>query len=75
MILLLLTTIITLSPLFSHAQKGTIRGTIFDEGTGEPLFGVSVLVEGLQIGAVTDFDGDFEILVDPGTYSLKLSFN
>jgi TonB-dependent receptor len=74
LILLLLTTIITLSPLFSHAQKGTIRGTIFDEGTGEPLFGVSVLVEGLQIGAVTDFDGDFEILVDPGTYSLKLSF-
>lgn len=56
------------------AQNGTIRGTIFDAGTGEPLFGVAVSVVGSQTGAVTDFDGDFEIPIAPGTYELKASF-
>ena len=72
------TTILTALALFlsiyTFGQKGTIRGTVFDEGTGEPLFGVAVLVVETQTGAVTDFDGDFQIQVDPGTYSLKISF-
>ncbi|WBL42953.1 TonB-dependent receptor [Algoriphagus halophytocola] len=59
---------------FAFAQKGTIRGTIFDEITGEPLFGVSVLVKETSSGAVTDFDGKFEIQVDPGSYTLQLSY-
>ncbi|SDC72597.1 TonB-dependent receptor [Algoriphagus faecimaris] len=59
---------------FSFAQKGTLRGTIFEESTGEPLFGVSVLVKELGIGAVTDFDGKFEIQADPGTYTLQISY-
>ncbi|SHM42694.1 TonB-dependent Receptor Plug Domain [Cyclobacterium lianum] len=56
------------------AQNGTIRGTIYDGGTGEPLFGVAVSVVGGQTGAVTDFDGDFEISIAPGTYDLQASF-
>ncbi|SEJ17199.1 TonB-dependent Receptor Plug Domain [Cyclobacterium xiamenense] len=56
------------------AQNGTVRGTIYDEGTGEPLFGVAVAVVGTQIGAVTDFDGDFELQLSPGTYTLQASF-
>ena len=52
---------------FAFAQNGTIRGAVFEESTGEPLFGVSVLVKELATGAVTDFDGKFEIQVAPGT--------
>lgn len=63
---------IPLSQVF--AQGSLIRGTIFEEASGEPLYGVSVLVKELGIGAVTDFDGKFEIKVEPGTYSLKISF-
>lgn len=59
---------------FAFAQKGTVRGTIFDEITGEPLFGVSVLVKETSTGAVTDFDGKFEIQVDPGSYTLQVSY-
>jgi TonB-dependent receptor len=59
---------------FAFAQKGTIRGTIFEEGTGEPLFGVSVLIKETSTGAVTDFDGKFEIQVEPGIYSLSISY-
>lgn len=71
---ILITSLSLFLSLYAFAQKGTIRGTIYDEGTGEPLFGVAVLVVESQTGAVTDFDGKFEIQVDPGTYSLKVSF-
>lgn len=58
----------------AFAQSGTIRGTIYDEASGEPLFGVAVSVVGTQTGAVTDFDGDFELQLSPGTYTLSASF-
>lgn len=63
-----------LFPEFSNAQNGIIRGTVYDQGNGEPLYGVSVLVIGTQTGAVTDFDGKFEIQIEPGVHALKLSF-
>lgn len=61
-------------PSFTFAQTGIIRGKIFDEGTGEPLFGVSVLVKETSSGAVTDFDGKFEIQANPGVYTLQISY-
>ena len=65
---------IGLLPLLAAGQKGTIRGTVFDEGTGEPLIGVSVLVKGTTNGGVTDFDGKFNITVIPGTYDVQVSY-
>lgn len=59
---------------FAFAQNGTIRGAVFEEATGEPLFGVSVLVKELSTGAVTDFDGKFEVQVAPGTYTIQVSY-
>lgn len=59
---------------FAFAQKGTIRGAIFEEGSGEPLYGVSILVKETSTGAITDFDGKFEIQVEPGSYTLQISY-
>lgn len=59
---------------FAIAQDGTIRGTIYEEATGETLIGVSILVKETSTGAVTDLDGKFEIKVAPGTYSLQISY-
>lgn len=74
MAILLLIVAFQLITGFVFAQSGTIRGAIFDEKTGEPLFGVSVLVKETSTGAVTDFDGKFEIKVNPGTYTLQVSY-
>ena len=43
----------------AYAQK-TVTGTVVD-ATGEPMIGVSILVDGTTIGGVTDFDGNFSI--------------
>ncbi|MEO1255971.1 MAG: carboxypeptidase-like regulatory domain-containing protein, partial [Bacteroidota bacterium] len=58
----------------SFSQKGTIRGTVIEDSNGEPLFGVTVQIKGTTNGAITDFDGKFEIKADPGTYDLQASF-
>lgn len=59
---------------FSFAQNGNIRGTVYEEATGEPLIGVTVVVQGTTKGAITDLDGKYNISLEPGTYNLQISF-
>ncbi len=63
-----------LYPILVSAQSGTIRGTVTEDATGEPLIGVTVLIKGMIKGSTTDFDGKFEIIIKPGTYNLQVSF-
>ncbi|MDW7694003.1 TonB-dependent receptor [Flammeovirgaceae bacterium SG7u.111] len=54
--------------------QGIIRGKVIDDATGEPMFGVTVVIDGTSNGKATDFDGNFEIKADAGTYKLRVSF-
>lgn len=71
---LFFTALFTLIAVQLAAQKGTIRGTVYEGDTGEPMYGVTVLIEGTSNGAISDFDGKFEISVEPGTYTVKATF-
>ncbi len=46
--------------IFATAQSGKVVGRVFDE-TGQPAVGVSIVNKSTQMGAVSDFDGKFEI--------------
>jgi hypothetical protein len=63
----------TTLPFFAAAQ-GIVRGIIIEDKNGEGLIGVTVVVKGTTTGAITDFDGNFEIKLDPGEYDLQVSF-
>lgn len=59
--------------------QGTLKGTIIDKKTGEPLPFVNVLVfkDGVQVhGGTTDFDGGFIIkpLDTAGTYDIEVAY-
>src|SRR5690606_8494739 len=54
--------------------EGIIRGTVIDQLSGEPLLGVAALIEESGVGVVSDFDGKFEIKIQPGQYNLQLSY-
>ncbi len=71
--LLLLLVYFSFVPLM-HAQQGSIRGAVFDKGSGEYLPGVTIILNGTTIGTLTDLDGKFNLKVNPGTYTLKASF-
>src|SRR5690606_6767218 len=73
--LLLLAGLFCSSLLFS--QKGAISGKVVDKTTGEALIGalVEVRQHDAQItGAATDFDGNYSIPLDPGTYELVINY-
>jgi len=56
----------------AYAQK-TVTGTVKD-AAGEPMIGVSIIVDGTTIGGVTDFDGNFSIKDVPENGVLKISY-
>ena len=56
------------------AQSGSIRGEVFDDATGETLPGVAVYITGTTIGTTTDLDGNFNLDIEPGSYSVNISY-
>lgn len=55
-------------------QDGTIKGKILDLDTGEPLFGVTVIVEDIFFEEMTDENGEFIIYDVPvGNYTVTTS--
>lgn len=66
-------------PLVAPAQDitQTLRGTIYDQSTHEPLIGATIVVQNSQpvIGTTTDEAGDFSIANLPlGRVSLEISY-
>ena len=56
-----------------HEQQQSIRGTVRDEESNEPLPGVNILAQGTTIGTVTDIDGQYNITVADDVTSLMFS--
>jgi TonB-dependent receptor len=59
---------------FTQAQKGKVAGNLIDGEFVEPLAFGNVLVKGTTTGTTSDFDGKYELELDPGTYTLVFSF-
>ncbi len=55
------------------AQKTSVEGFVYDGELGEPLPGVNIIY-GPGVGTVTDFDGAYQLLLEPGTYTLDISY-
>lgn len=43
------------------AQDFSVKGTVFDGETNEPLIGVTIMQEGTNNGVITDIDGSYSI--------------
>lgn len=57
------------------ADYGKIAGKVVDTETGEPLIGADVIVEGSELGAATDEEGEYTVLYVPvGTYRIVASY-
>ena len=70
-ILILITTLISINV---YSQKGILAGKVIDEKTAEELIGTTIVVTGTSTGAITDFDGNFSLELDPGNYSITCSY-
>ena len=57
------------------AQSATMRGTVVDALTKDPLPGANIRLMGTSLGAASDYEGKFVIKdVPPGTYTARASY-
>ncbi len=72
-ILIFFSLLITSSMIMAQGNK--LSGTITDGATGEKLFGASVLIADLNVGAVTNADGYYSIdNAKDGTFQVTVSY-
>ena len=58
----------------AQAGSGKIIGKVVDGETGEPLIGVSIVVQSTTLGAASNLDGNYLVKkLPPGTYTLQVS--
>src|SRR6185369_2653591 len=73
LIYLCLFSLTTSFSLFS--QTGSIKGTLKDSKTQEPIIGATIVVEGTALGAASDVEGQFTIhKVPAGNQSILISY-
>ncbi len=54
---------------------GTIKGRLLDSTNATPLIGATITVEGTEYIAKSDFDGNYELQLPPGTYTVKIWYD
>lgn len=57
------------------AQPGKIAGKVKDVKTNDILVGASIIIKGQAKGISTSVEGTFLISIEPGTYSLLVSYS
>ncbi len=70
-LILLMVSVLASLPILAASRE--VRGTITDEA-GEPLIGVSVMLEKSRTGCMTDIDGRFSLQVPDGQATLKIVY-
>lgn len=72
--MLCLSLVLLLSGLVAMAQKKTITGKVTNQLTGEPLQGVTILVDKQKGGTTTKADGTYSIVMQNGGSTLIFSY-
>ena len=54
-------------------QNVTLKGTVVDKKTGEPIIGANVIVKGTTNGVITDLDGNYTLQAPAGSL-LEISY-
>ena len=72
--LLLLLTVLGITPLLAHAQTGSVSGRVLDEKK-EGIPGATVLVDGTTLGSSSNVDGTYNVAAVPaGPHTLVISY-
>jgi TonB-linked SusC/RagA family outer membrane protein len=58
----------------AQAQETKVTGVVTDEISGQPLIGVTVAVVGAARGAVTDYEGKYQVMVAPADKQLRVAY-
>ena len=71
---MVLTSLVFMMVSLSLYAQGTLRGTISDNASGDPLIAATVTVSGTTIGTVTNYNGEYVLPLRAGTYTVVVSY-
>jgi len=71
--LFLITIICLFSVFLLNAQTATLKGTVTDQQTGEPLVGVNIVTE-KDKGTTTNFNGEYSLDLEPGKWQVTFKY-
>ena len=60
--------------IFSYAQKQTVKGVVISGEDNLPIPGAAIFVPSTTVGTITDFDGNYQLILPDGTTQLVFSF-
>ncbi|MEH1007415.1 TonB-dependent receptor [Winogradskyella sp. ECml5-4] len=66
--------VFSLFSLVGFSQTGVVTGKIYDSEFNDLLPFANIVVKNTTIGTTSDFDGNYELELDPGTYVIVYSF-
>jgi outer membrane receptor protein involved in Fe transport len=69
-----LTFLFLLLSFVQFAQNGVIRGRVIDLSNSETIPGAKISVDIINKGSMTDLDGNFQIVINEGVYSLTVLY-
>ena len=70
----LFTSLLILLFSITYYSQSKITGKVIDEEFNETMPFANVLIKGTSQGVTTDFDGNYSLEVQPGTYTVVFSF-
>lgn len=56
-----------------NINSATITGKVLDLDNGTPLIGATLWVRGLDVGATSDYNGEFELELTPGEHKIEVN--
>ncbi|MGH7465112.1 MAG: carboxypeptidase-like regulatory domain-containing protein, partial [Longimicrobiales bacterium] len=63
------------APAALFAQQGSVRGTVTNAQTGEPIVGAQIGIRGTAIGTITTDEGQYLLTsVPPGRAELRVEY-
>jgi TonB-linked SusC/RagA family outer membrane protein len=66
--------ILLLLPVILLSQQMVVEGVVLDD-IGDPLPGATIQIQGVdQVGAITNFDGEFSVILDSPDQSIVVSY-
>ncbi len=68
------TTIFSFLLILSVVAQSQLAGKITDKANGEALLGAAIVVENTTNGTITDMDGNYNLPLAPGAYTIVISF-
>ncbi|MCM4166846.1 hypothetical protein KCTC52924_01701 [Arenibacter antarcticus] len=57
-----------------YPQGGEVIGSLIDADFQDPVPFANIIVKGTSVGTTTDYDGNYKLELEEGTYSLAFSF-